>query len=308
MYLPYLRGRQFELIALRELVEKEVLSKNIIPVIELVKLNSTLIKTITKYKEEGRALCIITNPQVGSFYDDYQDSKNEKLVERFNKVIGETDTLLFAKILKPKDTSADAFIEKHGNSMITICTNKDAIPIYENYFANQDVKFNLILDDSGFRRKIRSNRVMLDDNFNKLERNTDYNIVDDEPFSEDHLFYLDDDYKGFSDYSIVGDEYSDTGFAPYAVAIHIVYFADDDSLRIKHFVSDSNDDISDPAGKFREALSKLVEWNKTMRLNTLGIKEFEDLFQREAYPGLGTVKKLSIMHHIELIGRYLDME
>ncbi|HAE61286.1 MAG TPA: hypothetical protein DCG38_02965, partial [Eubacteriaceae bacterium] len=297
---------QFELIALRELVEKEVLSEKVLPIIEPVKLSSTLIKTITKYKEEDRVLCIIVNPQVGSFYDDYQDSKNEKMVEQFNKVISEADSLLFAKILKPKDDSKEEFIKKHGNTMITICTNKDAIPIYEKYFANQDVKFNIIPDDSGFRRKIRSNRVMIDDKFNKLERNTDYSKIDDEPFSEDHLFYLEDGYKGFSDYSVVGDEYSDTGFAPYAVAIHIVYFADDDSLRVKHFVSDSNDDISDPAGKFKEALSKLVEWNQTMKLKTLGMIEFEDLYKREAYPGLGTVKKFSIMHHIELLGNYLD--
>lgn len=97
-----------------------------------------------------------------------------------------------------------------------------------------------------------------------------------------------------------------TGFAPYAVAIHIVYFNTDDSLRVKHFVSDSNDDISDPAGKFQEALSKLVEWNEEKQLDTVAMKEFEDLYHREAYPGLGTVKKLSIMHHLELIGRYLD--
>lgn len=308
MYLPYLRGRQFELIALRELVEKKALSEKVIPIIEPVKLSSTLIKTINKYKEEDRMVCIIANPQVGGFYDDYQDSKNEKLVEQFNKVISETDTLLFARILKPKDASSKEFIEKHGDSMITICTNKDAIPIHENYFANQDVKFNLIPDDSGFRRKIRSNRVMLDDKFNKLERNTDYSKIDDEPFSEDHLFYSEDGYIGFADYSVVGDEYSDTGFAPYAVAIHIVYFAEDNSLRVKHFVSDSNDDISDPAGKFKEALYKLVEWNRTKGLKTLGMMEFEDLYNREAYPGLGTVKKLSIMHHLELVGMYLDKE
>lgn len=49
MYFPYLRGRQFELIALRELVEKDVLSSKIIPVIEPVKLSSTLLKTIEMY-------------------------------------------------------------------------------------------------------------------------------------------------------------------------------------------------------------------------------------------------------------------
>lgn len=146
------------------------------------------------------------------------------------------------------------------------------------------------------------------DRFNKQDRNNDYIEIDDEPFSEDHLYYLEDGYVGFADYSVVGKEYNETGFAPYAVAIHIVYFDTDDSLRIKHFVSDSNDDISDPARKFQEALSILIEWNEERKLDTVAMKEFEHLFHREAYPGLGTVKKLSIMHHLELIGRYLDKE
>ena len=45
MYFPYLRGRQFELIALRELVEHQLIGKHIYPVIEPVKLSSTLTKT-----------------------------------------------------------------------------------------------------------------------------------------------------------------------------------------------------------------------------------------------------------------------
>lgn len=81
---------------------------------------------------------------------------------------------------------------------------------------------------------------------------------------------------GFADYSVVGEEYNETGFALYAVAIHIVYFDKDDSLRIKHFVFDPNDDISDPARKFQEALSKLVEWNEEKQLDTVAMKEFYD--------------------------------
>ena len=53
MYFPYLRGRQFELIALRDLVDKGVLSDKIIPIIEPVKLSSTLIKTIESYGKKG---------------------------------------------------------------------------------------------------------------------------------------------------------------------------------------------------------------------------------------------------------------
>ncbi len=65
MYFPYLRGRQFELIALRELAEKGVLSSRITPIIEPVKLSSTLVKTIETYGENSKQIAIITNPKVG---------------------------------------------------------------------------------------------------------------------------------------------------------------------------------------------------------------------------------------------------
>lgn len=307
MYFPYLRGRQFELIALRELVEKGVLSSRIIPIIEPVKLSSTLVKTIETYREKSRQFALITNPKVGSFRNDAKEEKNQKLRESLSAGLKENENILYMCLLRA-NSKPEKFIAKYSDNMGTICADKDAVPIYESYFSETDVKFNLIPDESGFRRKIRKNRVILADKFNKQERNNDYIEIDDEPFSEDHLYYLEDGYVGFSDYSVVGEEYNETGFAPYAVAIHIVYFDTDESLRVKHFVSDSNDDISDPAGKFQEALTKLVEWNKKKKLDTVAIKEFEDLYRREAYPGLGTVKKLSIMHHLELIGRYLDKE
>lgn len=307
MYFPYLRGRQFELIALRELVEKGVLSSRITPIIEPVKLSSTLVKTIEAYGENSKQLAIITNPKVGSFSSDAKEEKNQKLKESLSASLKENNNILYMYLLKAS-SKPEKFIAKHADNMGTICNDKDAIPVYETNFSETDVKFNLIPDESGFRRKVRKNRVLLADKFNKQERNNDYIEIDDEPFSEDHLYYSEDGYVGFADYSVVGEEYNETGFAPYAVAIHIVYFDTDESLRVKHFVSDSNDDISDPAGKFQEALSKLVEWNAEKKLDTVAMKEFEDMYRREAYPGLGTVKKLSIMHHLELIGRYLDKE
>lgn len=307
MYFPYLRGRQFELIALRELVEKGVLSSRITPIIEPVKLSSTLVKTIEVYGENSKQLAIITNPKVGSFSSDAKEEKNQKLKESFSASLKGNNKILYMYLLRTT-SKPEKFIAKYADNMGTICNDKDAIPVYETFFSETDVKFNLIPDESGFRRKVRKNRVLLADKFNKQERNNDYIEIDDEPFSEDHLYYLEDGYVGFSDYSVVGEEYNETGFAPYAVAIHIVYFDADESLRVKHFVSDSNDDISDPAGKFQEALAKLVEWNGEKKLDTVAMKEFEDLYRREAYPGLGTVKKLSIMHHLELIGRYLDKE
>lgn len=92
-------------------------------------------------------------------------------------------------------------------------------------------------------------------------------------------------------------------------AIHIVYPTNDE-LRIHHFVSDSNDDITDVAGKFGEAVEKLAEWNQSRSekcLNTYGMREFEHLYHTKTFPGLGVVKKLSIMHHLELMEK-LDKE
>lgn len=42
MYYPYFRGRQNELLCLRELLENDKLSEKVIPVIEPVRFNSTL--------------------------------------------------------------------------------------------------------------------------------------------------------------------------------------------------------------------------------------------------------------------------
>ncbi len=310
MYFPFLRGRQFELIALRELVENSLLSDKIIPIIEPVKLSATLNKTIQVFSEKGKELALVRNPQVGNFKSDLDDETNSRLKEEFFKLV-KFNNILDAHFIGP---NSDKYLErlherkKEISEIITICNNEDFVSIFENLFSAEKPRYNLIPDESAFRRNIRHNRVMMADKYNKLLRNTDYAETDDEPFSTDHIYSYEDGYVGFSDYSIIGKEYNDTGFAPYAVAIHIVYFDKDKKLRIKHFVSDTNDDINDPAGKFAEAVSKLITWNNTQNLSTYGIKAFTQMYENEIYPGLGTVKKLSVMHHIELVGRYLDWE
>lgn len=159
MYFPYLRGRQFELIALRDLVDKGVLSDKIIPIIEPVKLSSTLIKTIESYGKKGKQLGIIVNPKVGGFKIDIEEEKNLKLKNSLLTSLKENDYILYM-ILLSANLNPDEFIKKHKDNMGTICDNKDAIPVYEANFAKMKVKYNLIPDESGFRRKIRNNRVL----------------------------------------------------------------------------------------------------------------------------------------------------
>ena len=55
MYYPILRGRQNELLALKELCENGLLSDKIIPIIEPVKLSPTLVNTIETFNPKSKS-------------------------------------------------------------------------------------------------------------------------------------------------------------------------------------------------------------------------------------------------------------
>lgn len=312
MYFPYLRGRQFELIAIRELIEKHKLSAKVIPIIEPVKLSSTLSKTISAAQANNQKLSVIMNPQVGSLLADAKKDKTGQKLFNLHKQIIESDSVI-KTIIAAKDSAETLYaLNSSGiksEDIMTIYIDRDYVDIYESVFEGKSL-YNVVPYDSSFRR-VRGERIMVADRFAdiKKERNNDYAERTDVFFSDDHLYYAEDNYVGFSDFSVVGQDYQETGFAPYAVAIHIVYMDEKtNDFRVRHFVSDSNDDINDPANKFYEAVSKLVEWNSKMKLSTFGMQEFERLYNEGAYPGLGVVKKLSIMHHLEIVGNYLEDE
>jgi hypothetical protein len=307
MYFPYLRGRQFELIAIRELLEKDLIHEKVIPIIEPIKLSSTLTKTLSLYIYKKKEVALIHNPKVGNFYEELKKENGVKDAYISHML---DDSIIKAHIINVETPTeinemADLGFRKHD--MITIILDRDHLEFYKSEFGNTITRFNLILDDRAFKRIVRDNKVLCDDKFNKQIRNAAYMDKDDF-FSDDHLFFGDEGYKGFSDYSVVGSDYTESGFAPYAVAIHIVYFDSERNLRIIHFVSESNNDIQDPGGKFYEAVSKLYEWQKGRNINTFAMREFIEHYQQGTYPGLGTAKKLSIMHHLELVSQYFNGE
>lgn len=315
MYFPYVRGRQYELLALRELNENNLLGDYVIPIIEPVKLSPTLIKTMTAFIKDNHPLSVIRNPIVGGFLKDLKAvEENSKEEEYKNNFLNQyNDSVIIKSIVMQKNASS---LLRHWDScgvdkseLLVINTEREYLDLYDQLFSGIVPRFVLLPDESAFRRKVRHHKVLLEDKFEKQSRNADYQEQTDEFFSDAHLYFKEDGFIGFSDYSVVGNEYLEAGFAPYAVAIHIVYFAEDMSLRVRHFVSDSNEDINNPALKFYEAVSKLAAWyNSTphpVKL-TLGLEAFLQHYEQQTYPGLGTVKKLSLMHHIELMGKYLS--
>lgn len=310
MYYPFLRGRQNELLAIKELLQQSAFSERILPIIEPVKLTPTLVNTIESLANDNRKVILIWNPTVGSFASDTRNSKNKGYFDRLSTLILEGNVIMRGMIVDAKTPSRVEAWKAKGieeEQISAICLSPDNVKYYETAFSRTLPNCTVVPYAPSFRR-IKRGRVLLDDKFNKKPRNKDYADEPDEFFSDDHLYYENDNYIGFSDYSIVGEEYNESGFAPHAVTIHIVYFDEDMNLRVHHFTSTDTDDISDPAGKFYQALAQLVEWNEGKGLDTIAIKQFEKIYHDQTYPGLGVVKRLSIMHHLELMGRFLDGE
>jgi hypothetical protein len=115
--------------------------------------------------------------------------------------------------------------------------------------------------------------------------------------------------NGFGDFLIVGDEYSEEGGPAYAVAIHLTFIDPDrdDAMYIYHFKSQRQDTPQDPAGKFAEALERMMrvlDKPNSKVLETGAVKEFRALYKQKHFPGLGYVKKLSMNHHIETLAEY----
>lgn len=306
MYFPYLRGRQFELIVLREMIENSMLSESIVPIIEPVTLSSTLFSTLQAFVSQGKNVIVIRNPQVGKFLADLSIESNKERHAQYHELL-QNEFVIEGHIMNPSSETEIKSLQSNGNLSV-IMNNIDHLGMYDTIFAENNPQYTFVPYEAAFRRRLRTRGALVlhMDRFPKMVRNKDYAISIDNNFSSDHLYFREEGYTGFSDYSIVGDEYSTSGFLPHAVVIHMVYFDSQNELRIHHYVSDSNDDYEDPAGKFTEALQKLINCPHFNNCDTLAMQQFREHYQNGTYPGLGVVKKLSMMHHFEIMGEFLD--
>lgn len=320
MYFPYLRGRQNELLCLRELLDAGKLSSKVIPIIESVKFSSTLFSTLTKFIEMGHQVIVIRNPEVGSFRKESGDmikniekESDEKKKEKIRKTLeGYKEVWNNPQIQKAYLVDDDVISmvrEKKldAKDVVMINIKKGNYRYYEEYGEEIIGKYTVVPKGGDFEDIIEDDIIILEDSYRKAKRNIDYIENPDELFSRNHIVYKKRGFVGFSDFSMVGNDFDESGFAPLAIAIHIMYFGNRDELKIHHFVSESNESISDPARKFEEAMNKLVNWeNFDIIPKTIGLDNLIECYNIGKFPGLGVIKKYSLMHHIQMMGEYLE--
>lgn len=314
MYLPFLRGKQFELLALRDFSKEITGSKIICPIIEPVKSELKGLETaLNELILQNINFTIIANPLIGEIENPTHllefIAKNVTLTKYNNYQIG------LNSISQTQITDHIKLLEKYSlNKNPIALIHNDVIPdesFVRNELNTDKVKYHIFNNSKIKARRYprlfdSAKRISLDDLFVVKPKNADYSAQADEFFSDEYLNYKDEGYLGFSDFLTIGDNYSESGFLPYAVAIHITYESLDGSIRIRHFVSDTNDDYSDTPGKFSEALEKLIDFIPMLTTKTKAINEFESYYKKGHYPGLGSIKKLSILHHLELMNTLLN--
>lgn len=304
MYYPILRGKQFELIAIRELAPK-LKPTYFRPIIEPVRDKfSALSKTIKYLNDNSITPIVIINPSLGDFKD--QDS-NLDITKGLNDSIEEA--INYLPCISTKNISLNEIQDliKVGRYSILIeeGLNKELLPILNNA--------ELVISNKYHREAFKAVKevVIIGDNFKKAVRNSDY--PDKSFYSEMHTDFKRKNITGFGDYTITGSEYTETGGPAYVVTVHLSYIEPDEfyAMYIKHFKSYDDNSPTQPGKKFGDALNSLIKFHKKNPLlleDTIGLKGFIDLHTRDHFPGLGQVKKLSMQHHIETTCLYLEKE
>jgi hypothetical protein len=311
MYHPYFRGKQFELITIREMAPL-MAAVGFVPIIEPVReALKGLERALTEIcKAEGKVI-VVVNPFHGDHSEDggsisallengflgkdgimagilLRNGMNiDDVMECYEKHKAHSPNFIHAGF-----TEAKTLAEKLGERLADtshVFFEKHCHKLYRKHF------------------KGAAKRVLLRDGFER-RRNADHPAV--ELFSDLHVTYEEEDMDGFGDFLIVGDDYTEGGGPAYAVAIHLTFVNpdEDEIMNIYHFVSTTKDTPTDPAGKFAQALDKLIEkleGGSSHLYEGGAIKEFRDLHKKGHFPGLGYVKKLSMNHHIETLADFL---
>lgn len=309
MYYPYLRGKQFELKALRDYSLENKNEDKILPIIEPVNQSTNVLSlAIDQLKSNGMLFSMIMNPNDGDFrhktvsFDILSlkpDLKENKGVwipaylyqgdpSRLDKEI--TDSPWDEVILVFK-TCADV----DNLDVAALISNAKVKTVVNNFGKTVSRRVKRAIKDLG------KSLVCFEDCFVNKKRNADYLNDVDEPFSEMFYYWKDEGFDGFGDYTALPSEYAEGGMLPYALAIHLTYRKAEDQIYVHHFVSDNNFDQSNIKGKFYEAASKIEPFFER-RIHTASVDELISKANNpDGYPGLGYLKKLSVKNHLELI-------
>lgn len=301
MYWPFFRSKQEELLALKELGLN--LSDNlVVPIIKPHDSSPRLEGQLSRVLQTGLRIALIVNTNEGA------------PVPAAAQVIGMEGNLdsafsgqVFPTLeVRPDVTSAEVlwFVNKYRgrNQVFVHRTHSLNATIFPTSGVVHVFEFNQTPQSfiSAFHA---SRRIILRDGFDKQAVNGDYpgaSYFDDLAFNYDSH-----GYDGFGDFATIGDiPYSTGGGQPSHVALHLTEPFQNNSFQCRHFVSSVPPANTDVQTKYLDALSKLVAYTGSPGrgpFRTFGVADYCSNHATGSYPGLGSPKRWSTKHHIQLL-------
>lgn len=318
MYYPFLRGKRFELLALRELAA-DIKDKNIIPIIEPIVIPEyekgdfwRCLKEVVG--DNNLKVIVVINPNVGELKNSIKEEvlfeffkifdsldKNGELISIGIHLNFEKDVNIISSIVEKNSIKRSVYFIHSGMlSNAAESVNKitqNAIDVF--HLAEEKSNIRAYSSEYNFNSK---KIIKLTDPFcSGLKKNTnsEYENNKNNFFTNNNIYYEDDGYSGYSDYLTIGKEYVESGGIPMVVAIHLTFRKNDGSIWIRHFASKTMTNTrANIAGKFGEALNYLLDFTKQENLTNKAICDFQWCQDNARFPGLGGIKKISIKNHI----------
>lgn len=305
MYFPLLRGKQFELVALKEFAEAYPGNQWICPIIEPVRvLPDALVRAAGILSGQNINYAVILNPENG----DYAVETNRFEIPAFlHKFEGLDKKPIPAFFADGKSASIKGVIEELGLQDVMVIY-EDTLDIEndaDGTLCNSPSVSYIVsagTDSRGtlrFLMKTGKHIIRLDDNFIVRKPNSAYRVTDEDPYTEEPFYYRDDRFYGFSDYCVLPKAFAEGGMTPTAVAIHMTYRKREDAIWVRHFVSDEALDAGkDIRRKFESAMDAFSTFYNDVE-PTNAARALMD--KRGNYPGLGVLKKITMLNHMQLI-------
>lgn len=270
-YYPIIRGRQYDLLALKTMAK--TLSPKIIPIIEPVKDIPALTGVVKAFAHAEHPLFIVQNPQVGQ-YGLLAQPKHALP----NPLPAPMATARYFDVLPADLVIAPTFGQVH-------LLAPDQLAVVPN--------------TARVRALNLPQAIYLEDHYPTRGRTEDYYVVQQEfyQYSRQQLPGV-----GFADYPLSTHHYDEHGYPQRAIAMHLLY-QEHGQLWVHHLVSVNNENYLDPGTKFFEARATLTPW---LTMHPDARTEATDaILALDHFPGLGTVRKLELMHWLTIMGRYL---
>lgn len=309
MYFPIFRGKQYELVALKEFAEANLSSKWICPIIEPVRvLPDALVRAAGVLSTNNIGYCVVLNPEKGDFSLETNRFSIGDYLQLFQDL---TIKPIPAFIADGKSASVIQMIESNNLSDVMVIF-EDSFDIENNYddaLCNHKNVLYVVCGPvdsrSNKRYLMRTGKhiIRLDDNFVVRKPNEAYRGIDEDPYTEEPFYYTNDNFYGFSDYCVLPKAFVEGGTTPTAVAIHMTYQKRSDAIWVRHFVSDEVYNKSSIRNKFEDAANKLVAFYDNVA-PTEAVHWLMDNCNK--YPGLGVLKKVTMKNHLELVTNILQ--